>query len=124
MQFNSFKNITIKVDFIFLGYQNNFNRQSRKNATFNFEYDFLSVMHYGATYFSKGLGPTITVKKKYLKKSSDDYEETPLGESLNIGQRIGMTKFDCLKVNDLYGCLSESDTLKLKYYHLCRIMGL
>lgn len=79
-------------------------------------------MHYGSTYFSKSKTMnTITVKKKYLKKNSDLGSETPLGESLNIGQRVGLTKFDCLKVNDLYGCLSSQST---KYYHICRIMGL
>lgn len=67
---------------------------------------------------------TITVKKKYLKKNADVMSETPLGESLNIGQRVGMTKFDCLKVNDLYGCLSPQSAAKMKYYHICRIMGL
>lgn len=67
---------------------------------------------------------TITVKKKYLKKNADLMTETPLGESLNIGQRVGLTKFDCLKVNDLYGCLPTSGSLKMKYYHICRIMGL
>lgn len=111
--------------FCFPGFTNNFNKQSPKNATYAFEYDFLSIMHYGSTYFSKSKAMnTITVKKKYLKKNADVMSETPLGESLNIGQRVGMTKFDCLKVNDLYGCLSPKSAAKMKYYHICRIMGL
>lgn len=83
-------------------------------------------MHYGATYFGRSRTiNTITVKKKYLRKSlADDTIETPLGEALTIGQRISLTKFDCLKVNDLYGCLSERGGTRQKYYHICRIMGL
>lgn len=39
-----------------------------------------------------------------------------------LGQRRGMTSTDCLKINDLYGCLDESHGNK-KYYRLCKLLG-
>lgn len=49
-------------------------------------------MHYGSSFFSKEKKqPTLIPKMK--------------GEKL--GQRKGLTKSDCLKINDLYGCLDD-----------------
>lgn len=33
------------------GYENNFEKQSLKNTTYTFEYDYESIMHYGRNYF-------------------------------------------------------------------------
>lgn len=66
-------------------------------------------MHYGRNYFSKGKGkPTITPKMKDAK---------------TIGQRKAMSKGDCLKLNDLYGCL-DHPRMKRKYYNICQFLGL
>lgn len=35
-----------------------------------------------------------------------------------------MSKTDCLKVNDLYGCLDKSVAARRKYYALCDMMGI
>jgi hypothetical protein len=49
-------------------------------------------MHYGSSFFAKEKSkPTIIAKMK--------------GEKL--GQRKALTQTDCLKVNDLYGCLDD-----------------
>jgi hypothetical protein len=59
--------------------------------------------------FSKGKGqPTITPKKKGVK----------------LGQRSAMSHTDCLKINNLYGCLDKSMYHRRKYYTLCKFMGL
>jgi hypothetical protein len=59
--------------------------------------------------FSKEKGqPTITPKKKGVK----------------LGQRNALSHTDCLKINDLYGCLDKSLYHRRKYYTLCRFMGL
>lgn len=42
----------------------------------------------------------------------------------NIGQRKMMSKTDCLKINDLYGCLGTPPRYNHKYYTLCNYMGL
>jgi hypothetical protein len=58
--------------------------------------------------FSKEKGqPTITPKKKGAK----------------LGQRTALSHTDCLKINDLYGCLDKSLYHRRKYYTLCRFMG-
>lgn len=89
-------------------YISNFDKQSLENTTYSFEYDYDSIMHYGKYYFSKGKGkPTITAKKSGGK---------------NIGQRKAMSKTDCLKLNDLYGCLDHPKRSR-KYFNLCNFMG-
>ena len=41
-----------------------------------------------------------------------------------IGQRAGLSRTDCYKVNHLYGCFDKSPYEKIKYESLCDIMGL
>lgn len=95
--------------FLFLEFKQNFEKQSLENTTYSFEYDYDSIMHYGKNYFSKGKGkPTITPK---------------LAGSKQLGQRKMMSKGDCLKLNDLYGCLDDPKR-KRKYYRICQYMGL
>jgi len=36
---------------MFTEYRNNFNKQSLRNTTYNFEYDYNSIMHYGQYFF-------------------------------------------------------------------------
>lgn len=65
-------------------------------------------MHYGKTYFSKDKSkPTITARMSNIK----------------LGQRRALSKTDCLKINDLYGCLDDKKLAK-KYYTICRILGI
>ncbi|GLG93840.1 Seminal metalloprotease 1 [Gryllus bimaculatus] len=90
------------------GLEVNFDKQSLENTTYSFEYDYDSIMHYGKYYFSKEKGkPTIVPKKKDAK----------------LGQRWSMSTTDCLKINDLYGCLDKSSYHQRRFYTLCRIMG-
>lgn len=95
--------------FIFVEFKSNFDKQSLENTTYSFEYDYDSIMHYGQFFFSKKKGkPTITPKMPGVKA---------------LGQRKGMSKGDCLKLNDLYGCLKNPRT-RLRYYNICKFMGL
>lgn len=65
-------------------------------------------MHYGKSYFSKAKGkPTMTARMANIK----------------LGQRRGLSKTDCLKINDLYGCLDDPKLMK-KYYTLCNVLGI
>lgn len=68
-----------------------------------------SIMHYGKGYFSKTKGkPTMTARMAGVK----------------LGQRKALSVTDCLKVNDLYGCLDGNNPkLMQKYYTLCRVLG-
>ena len=65
-------------------------------------------MHYGANYFA--IDPSKpTIKAKFR----ENY----------IGQRIGMSKFDCLKLNNLYGCSDDKKKAK-KYQARCLALGI
>lgn len=48
---------------------------------------------------------------------------TPKVSGYKIGQRQKMSVLDCLKVNDLYGCLEE-ESMRNKYYRICKTLGL
>ncbi|XP_044008445.1 hatching enzyme 1.2-like [Aphidius gifuensis] len=102
-------------DFVDIHYENimpdfliNFDKQSLENTTYSYEYDYQSIMHYGSFYFSKNPGkPTIT----------------PKIPGAILGQRKSMTKTDCLKVNELYGCLNDSSEAK-RWYNICNALGI
>ncbi|CAI6354099.1 unnamed protein product [Macrosiphum euphorbiae] len=101
----------VKINFenVIPQYRSNFDKQSLKNTTYQFEYDYDSVMHYGKNFFSIGKGKQTIVPKM---------------EGKTIGQRKMMSKTDCLKINDLYGCLGTPPNYNYKYYTLCNYMGL
>ncbi|XP_063859750.1 zinc metalloproteinase nas-4-like isoform X1 [Scylla paramamosain] len=99
--------IDIITENIIPDYIGNFKKQSADNATFPFSYDYNSVMHYGSNFFSYNLNkPTIIPKVKGAK----------------IGQRIMISKLDCLKLNELYGCL-DNPFDKEKYTAMCTYLG-
>lgn len=105
--------VTIVKDNIILDYIHNFDKQSELNTTFSFDYDYNSVMHYGSNFFSFSRNkPTIVPKVK----------------GVTIGQRIMLSKTDCLKVNQLYGCLDEGSEggsfQRDKYLAICTHLGL
>jgi hypothetical protein len=59
-------------------------------------------MHYGSSYFSKQKGkPTLVAKMK--------------GEK--IGQRKALSQTDCLKINELYGCLDDVKLVSNRHVH-------
>lgn len=100
--------VKIHWDNIIPRYKSNFDKQSLKNTTYTYEYDYDSIMHYGQTFFSKMKGmPTITSKMPGVK----------------LGQRQAISTTDCLKINDLYGCLDDK-RLHKKYYNICRALGI
>ncbi|KAG5893010.1 hypothetical protein JTB14_037203 [Gonioctena quinquepunctata] len=94
--------VTIHEENIIPKYESEFEKQSKDNTTYSSEYDYDSIMHYGEFYFTKEKGkPTITPKQPGVK----------------IGQRKGMSKRDCLKVNDLYGCFKDPRST-MNYYDI------
>ncbi|XP_055078119.1 zinc metalloproteinase nas-30-like [Periophthalmus magnuspinnatus] len=78
--------VQIHPENIIEGKEHNFKKRETDNL--GAEYDYFSVMHYGATDFSANGKDTIT----------------PLVPSASIGQRFGMTETDILKINKLYAC--------------------
>uniref|UniRef100_UPI00398F09A1 astacin-like metalloendopeptidase isoform X2 n=1 Tax=Pristiophorus japonicus TaxID=55135 RepID=UPI00398F09A1 len=81
------KYITILIQNVIPGQQNNFNLQKTNNL--GTEYDYGSIMHYGRTAFAKpGL-------KVMLPKPDSDIE---------LGQYRGLTTKDVHKINKLYNC--------------------
>ncbi|KAB7495092.1 Zinc metalloproteinase nas-15, partial [Armadillidium nasatum] len=86
----------------------NFRKQSKGNTTYLFPYDYESVMHYGAYFFSKErFYPTIVPKK----------------HGARIGQRIMMSKGDCLKINALYECFDKDTFTTNKYKAFCNYLA-
>jgi len=47
----------------------------------------------------------------------------PKKRNVKVGQREALSKTDCLKINDLYGCLNKSVYHNIKYHKLCNILG-
>lgn len=104
--------VTVHWDNIHKRYRGNFERQSLANTTYEFEYDYGSIMHYGRAYFAKDRRqPTLSVKAGTAAAAQ------------RIGQRSGLSTTDCLKVNQLYGCLDRSGAARRKYYARCRVLG-
>ncbi|XP_053945031.1 hatching enzyme 1.2 isoform X1 [Anastrepha ludens] len=89
-------------------YRKNFKLISKKKGKQTFDYDYNSVMHYGEFYFSKKKGEKPTM--------------TPLQPGVRIGQRKTISKTDCLKINDLYGCLNGRHARMYKSF--CNLLGL
>ncbi|XP_031568760.1 uncharacterized protein LOC116303371 [Actinia tenebrosa] len=76
------------------GQEHNFQKVSPLSSdTFNLNYDYGSLMHYGKTDFSKNGQPTIQAKGDSNKA---------------LGQDNGMTELDIQKLNKLYDCDSPS----------------
>ncbi|XP_045601849.1 seminal metalloprotease 1 isoform X2 [Procambarus clarkii] len=102
------EHVTILKHNIIPKYFNNFGKQSADNTTFPYHYDYNSVMHYGDNFFSYSrYQPTIVAKV----------------EGVTLGQRIMLSKLDCLKLNHLYGCLDQPH-LRQKYTSFCKYLGL
>ncbi|CAL8083276.1 unnamed protein product [Orchesella dallaii] len=104
------KYINVVKTNVIRGFVNNFDKLSTKNVSIPFEYDYNSIMHYGINFFSVNrTRPTLVTKQKGTK----------------IGQRINLSKLDCLKLNSLYGCLDDSNPFqKRKYETICDFLGL
>ncbi|XP_050094471.1 zinc metalloproteinase nas-13-like [Anopheles aquasalis] len=85
--------VDIVWDNIEEGKEHNFNIYPSTTVTdFNVRYDYGSVMHYGATAFSKNGKDTIV----------------PKDPNAVIGQRVGLSERDISKLNHMYGCLNKS----------------
>ncbi|KAG8234000.1 hypothetical protein J437_LFUL013918 [Ladona fulva] len=45
-------------------------------------------------------------------------------EGARLGQRRALSKTDCLKINELYGCLKKSAAASRRYHTICNILGI
>ncbi|XP_055298045.1 zinc metalloproteinase nas-13-like [Sitodiplosis mosellana] len=89
--------IKINYENIRTGMERNFNKYDLQRVTnFGQKYDYESVMHYSGYGFSKNGQPTI---EPYNKSYTNV-----------IGQRIGMSSTDILKLNIMYNCNSLDET--------------
>jgi hypothetical protein len=48
----------------------------------------------------------------------------PKKKNVVLGQRLGLSKLDCMKLNHLYGCFDQSDYDRIKYESFCAALGL
>ncbi|RVE66188.1 hypothetical protein OJAV_G00124300 [Oryzias javanicus] len=85
------KYITILTQNIIPGMENNF--QTYNGETFDLQYDYTSIMHYGRKFFSSNGEPTIVPNK----------------EVEDMGQRTRLTPSDVQRVLLLYGCDSQKE---------------
>ncbi|KAK2703056.1 hatching enzyme 1.2-like [Artemia franciscana] len=86
----------------------NFDKQSLENTTYQYEYDYNSIMHYGTHFFSS---------------SRDKPTLVPIQKRAKIGQRDGISRLDCYKINVLYNCFDTPQN-KAKYEAFCDILGI
>jgi len=87
--------VTIQWENIRNGLESQFRKQDEEdNDLLGLSYDYKSVMHYGATAFSKNGQPTIVAKDG----------------STDFGNRNGFSTLDLQKVNKLYQCNEEPTT--------------
>lgn len=80
--------VEVKIEHVVKGFEHNFNVKKSNNLVT--EYDYSSIMHFGRYAFSKMPGlPTIVPKPD---------------PNINLGQLMGFSKTDILKINKLYQC--------------------
>ncbi|XP_077977847.1 nematocyst expressed protein 6-like isoform X2 [Glandiceps talaboti] len=85
--------IKIHEENVIPGAEENFGLLSKKESkSRNFAYDYNSIMHYGANYFSKNGRATIEVTKRGKKVHVD------------MGQRDALSNLDVAQARDLYRC--------------------
>lgn len=93
------------------GKNKNFQKKTLDTTTVDFDYDYNSIMHYGPLFFSKD---------KRSKKTTI----VPLSQSAKIGQRNMLSKTDCMKVNQAFGCFDPmKDWNNKKIQILCGLLG-
>ncbi|XP_067456229.1 meprin A subunit beta-like [Thunnus thynnus] len=92
--------VTIVPENIIEGFERNFRKASAEDSTTHgVPYDYWSVMHYGADFFSNGNGSTIITKDPKFQNV--------------IGQRLEVSSSDVRELNLLYRCNS---TIAFKMY--------
>ncbi|KAK3703605.1 hypothetical protein QZH41_019159, partial [Actinostola sp. cb2023] len=85
--------VTINWNNIMDGQSHNFNKKTPQESEIFGVYDYDSVMHYGRTDFSKNSNPTI--------QAINDANKA-------LGQNIGLSELDIVKIKTLYDCSSPS----------------
>jgi len=89
----------------------NFFTKSDDETSRNFDYDYKSIMHYGAYFFSKNKrGKAATI--------------IPKDPSATIGQRVMLSRMDCMKINSLYQCFDGDSEHIRKIQVICAMVGI
>lgn len=103
--------ITILRENVRKGKWGNFDKRTPETTSADFAYDYGSIMHYGPYFFSKS---------KKRKKTTI----LPKKPGTKIGQRSMLSKVDCMKLNQKFGCFKEGDTWhNEKIRVICGMMG-
>jgi len=89
----------------------NFFTKSDDETSRNFDYDYKSIMHYGAYFFSKN---------KRGKKATI----IPKDPDATIGQRVMLSRMDCMKINSLYNCFDGDREHVRKIQVICAMVGI
>lgn len=78
------------------GKMSNFRKKTFDTTTADFDYDYDSIMHYGPYFFSKS-------------KRSRKVTIEPTKFGAKIGQRVMLSKIDCMKINQQFECFDPKD---------------
>ena len=94
--------VTVNTDNVKSDYVSQYNKND--DADVGRDYDMLSVMHYGDTYFRKAgnTGKTMVAKDAAKALITDDQTKW---SSLKFGNRVGPTQSDANQLAEQYGCL-------------------
>eukprot|EP00908_Phaeocystis_cordata_P017071 Transcript_28406.p1 GENE.Transcript_28406~~Transcript_28406.p1 ORF type:complete len:735 (+),score=129.99 Transcript_28406:138-2342(+) len=94
--------VTVNTDNIKPSYVSQYN--TNDDADVGRDYDMLSIMHYGDTYFRKAgnTGKTMVAKDAAKALITDDQTKW---SSLKFGNRVGPTQSDANQLAEQYGCL-------------------
>nr|XP_043886624.1 high choriolytic enzyme 1-like [Solea senegalensis] len=80
----------VKINWEYINPQNAYNFYKQDTNNLNTPYDYTSIMHYGRTAFTVQYG-------------RDTITPIP-NPNVQIGQRWGMSRWDIIRINALYGC--------------------
>jgi len=89
----------------------NFFTKNDDETSRNFDYDYKSIMHYGAYFFSKN---------KRGRKATI----IPKDPNATIGQRVMLSRMDCMKINSLYNCFEGDREHIRKIQMICAMVGI
>lgn len=110
------KYILIREDNVRKGKLKNFQKKTFDTTSADFDYDYNSIMHYGSLFFSKD--------KRKQKTTIVPLSKEGNGDNIKIGQRTMLSKVDCMKLNQAFGCFDpKKDWQNKKIQALCGVLG-
>lgn len=111
------KYILIRENNVKKGKLKNFEKKTFDTTSADFDYDYNSIMHYGPLFFSKDKRQ----RKSTIVPLSNEGKPK---ENIKIGQRTMLSKVDCMKLNQAFGCFDkQQDWQNMKIQALCGVLG-